>query len=363
MREFESRPATEPRTAPRADSVITVRARPRALVDQGTAHEREADDAAASAVRSHAAEPSAARPPTDGYLDGPTQTFFGRHFGHDFSQVRVHADDRAADVPGMLGASAMTVGNDIFFGRGAYQPHRRDGVGLLAHELAHVVQQSQSARPRLQGKLFAASDAAGFAAAANAIIAVQFEVVVSKSGEVTLQSTQVQGPPTAEAQELVRVIRLVSGDAKDTRIEFVHGRTSTRASDAMVLGGNYALSRVDLDDAAALGSQASAGVGMGRTGGSLLAHEVLEQFRKQVHGEGFTTAHAQATAAESAAVGGTRGAERFTNVTDTNNFTVTIPYTYPDGHVVDVTWDVVNGNYQNVQRKVVTPPQARATTP
>jgi len=363
VREFVSRPAAGRRTALKADSVFAVRAHLTPVVDQHAAHEREADDAAASAVRSHAAEPSAARPPTGGGLDGPTQAFFGRHFGHDFSQVRVHADDRAADVAGMLGASAMTVGRDIYFGQGAYQPHRREGIGLLAHELAHVVQQSHSARPRVQGKLFAAGDAAGFAAAANAIIAVQFEVVVSKTGEVTLQSTKIQGPPTAEAQELVRVIRLLSGDAKTTRIEFVHGQTSARTSDARVLGGNFALSRVDLDDVAALGSQASVGPGMGRTGGSLLAHEILEQFRKQVHSEAFPTAHAQATTAEEGAVGATRGPERYTSVTDDTNFTVTIPYTYPDGHVVEVTWDVVNGNYQNVKRKVVTPPRAPAKKP
>ena len=54
-------------------------------------------------------------------------------------------------------------------------------------------------------------------------------------------------------------------------------------------------------------------------------------------------------------MGATRGPERFTNSTDVNNFTVTIPYTYPDGRVVEVTWDVVNGNYQNVRRRVVTP--------
>ena len=57
-------------------------------------------------------------------------------------------------------------------------------------------------------------------------------------------------------------------------------------------------------------------------------------------------------------MGGTRGAETYTNRKDTHNFTVTIPYTYPDGHVVEVTWDVVDGNYQNVRRKVVTPPRA-----
>jgi hypothetical protein len=269
--------------------------------------------------------------------------------------VRVLADDKAAGAARMRGASAFTVGRDIYFARGAYRPHSTEGGRLLAHELAHVVQQSRLARPRVQRKLLAAGDTAGFAAAANVVIDVQYEVVVSNTGEVSLRTTDVAGPPTPEAQELVRVIRLVSGDAQITRMEFIHGQTSTRPADASVLGGNYAQSKVDLDDVAALGTQGSVGVGMGRTGGSLLAHEILEQYRKQVHGEGFAVAHAQATAAEEGAVGATRGPERYTNMTNANTFTVTIPYTYADGHVVEVTWDVVNGNYQNVRRRVVTP--------
>jgi len=363
MREFVSRPAVVPRTALKAAPVSVVRANLASVVDQDAALEREADHAAASAIRGRAAEPAVARPAADGGLDRPTQAFFGRRLGHDFSHVRVHADEKAAGVARMLGASALTVGRDIYFGRGAYEPHSPEGSRLLAHELVHVVQQRHLARPRIQGKLFAAGDGAGFVAAANAVIAVQYEVVVSNTGEVTLRSTKVQGPPTPEAQELVRVIRLVSGDANITRMEFIHGQTSARPADAMVLGGNYALSRVDLDDVAALGTQASVGLSMGRTSGSLLAHEILEQYRKQVHGEGFSAAHARATAAEEGAVGATRGPERYTNATGANNFTVTIPYTYPDGHVVEVTWDVVNGNYQNARRRVVTPARTPARTP
>jgi hypothetical protein len=355
MREFVSRPAVTPRTALKAAPALAVRASLAPVVDQSAAREREADHAAVSALRGGMAMPSAAPATADGELDRPTQAFFGRRFGHDFAHVRVHADEKAANVARMLGASAVTAGRDIYFGRGAYQPRRPEGRSLLAHELAHVVQQSRLAQPRIQRKLLVTGDTAGFAAAANAVLAVQYEVVVSNTGEVTLHPTNVAGPPTPEAQELVRVIRLVGGGAQNTNMEFIHGRTSTRPADAMVLGGNYAQSKVDLDDVAALSTQESIGVGMGRTGGSLLAHEILEQNRKQVHREGFTAAHAQATAAEEAAVGATRGPERFTNRTSVNNFTVTIPYTYADGHVVEVTWDVVNGNYQNVRRRVVTP--------
>lgn len=351
MRELATRPAPEARAPDQSAPVVGVRARFARAVDHDSAHERDAD-AEASAVRGLAPRQGTQ---VDGSLDSSTQEFFGQRYHHDFSQVRVHADGRAAAVAGALGASAMTVGNDVYLGRSANGTHRGD---LLAHELAHVVQQSRAGRPVIQRKLFATGSAADFAAAANGIIAVQFEVVVGKTGEVTVQRTDVQGPMTPEAQELVRVIQQVSGDANDTTVEFIHGQTSTRASDARVAGGSFPQSKVDLDDVAALGSQESVGVGMGRTGGSLLAHEILEQYRKQVHGEAYTTAHATASAAENAAVGGTRGAQTITNYTDGANFTITIPYTYPDGHVVEVTWDVVSGNYQNVRRKVVTPPRA-----
>ncbi len=226
---------------------------------------------------------------------------------------------------------------------------------LLAHELTHVVQQERGAHAGLaQPKLVATGDAAGFAAFANGVIAVQFEVVVAASGEVSLKSTNVAGPPTREAVALVEALRTSINDPHLITMEFIHGTTSMRADDASVLGGNYALSRVDLDDLGALGTQ-EAGVSQGRTGGSVLVHEVTEQFRKQVSGEAFPAAHAKATAAEEQAIGATRGAERFRQV-DPTTLEVTIPYTYPDGHIVEVTWDIVNGNYGNVRRKVIPAP-------
>jgi hypothetical protein len=66
-------------------------------------------------------------------------------FGHDFSQVRVHADAPAASSARAARAHAYTVGNDVVFAAGRYAPHTSAGIGLLAHELTHVVQQSPSA--------------------------------------------------------------------------------------------------------------------------------------------------------------------------------------------------------------------------
>jgi len=62
-------------------------------------------------------------------------------FQQDFSQVRLHADESAAGAAAALGARAFTAGRAIAFGRGHYQPNSEAGRRLLAHELAHVVQQ------------------------------------------------------------------------------------------------------------------------------------------------------------------------------------------------------------------------------
>jgi hypothetical protein len=59
----------------------------------------------------------------------------------DLSDVRVHTGDNAAALARAVSARAFTVGNDIFFGAGEYQPGTPGGNELIAHEAAHVVQQ------------------------------------------------------------------------------------------------------------------------------------------------------------------------------------------------------------------------------
>lgn len=74
-------------------------------------------------------------------LAGDTRMTMEAGFGHDFSSVRVHADAAAAGSAQAVDALAYTVGSHVVFGSGQYRPHSREGQGLLAHELAHVVQQ------------------------------------------------------------------------------------------------------------------------------------------------------------------------------------------------------------------------------
>jgi hypothetical protein len=77
-----------------------------------------------------------------GPLEASARSFFEDRFQRDFSRVRVHADSVAAESARAVKARAYTVGRDIAFGRGEYQPATREGRRLIAHELAHVVQQS-----------------------------------------------------------------------------------------------------------------------------------------------------------------------------------------------------------------------------
>jgi Mlc titration factor MtfA (ptsG expression regulator) len=78
-------------------------------------------------------------------LPQPQRTYFEPRFGTDFSRVRVHADGLAAEGAREVRARAYTVGPHIVFGAGQYAPGTTQGRRLLAHELAHVVQQRNGA--------------------------------------------------------------------------------------------------------------------------------------------------------------------------------------------------------------------------
>ena len=83
-------------------------------------------------------------------LPASTRAFFEPRFGHDFRQVRVHTEARAAETARALNAHAFTVGRDVVFGAGQYAPDTLQGQRLLGHELTHVVQQHGRQLPRTQ---------------------------------------------------------------------------------------------------------------------------------------------------------------------------------------------------------------------
>lgn len=83
-------------------------------------------------------------------LHAATRGFMQERLGHDFSHVRVHTDTRAAHSAAALWARAFTVGRDVFFNTGQYAPETDAGRRLIAHELAHVVQQGAGAPVQVQ---------------------------------------------------------------------------------------------------------------------------------------------------------------------------------------------------------------------
>jgi hypothetical protein len=74
-------------------------------------------------------------------LPDATRARMESHFGQDFSEVRVHTDSKASASAESLAARAYTFGSQIVFRNGLYVPESTAGQRLLAHELAHVVQQ------------------------------------------------------------------------------------------------------------------------------------------------------------------------------------------------------------------------------
>lgn len=85
-------------------------------------------------------------------LDSGVKSHMESAFGADFSSVRVHTDARAADLSEGLQARAFTIGRDIAFGAQEYQPGTLVGDALIAHELAHVVQQDGGSRSESRQK-------------------------------------------------------------------------------------------------------------------------------------------------------------------------------------------------------------------
>ena len=90
-----------------------------------------------------------------------TRNFFESRFGTSLNGVRIHTGDESARLNTDVSAQAFTLGNDIFFGAGQYQPDTNSGRHLIAHELAHVLQQSTNPSPFIQRQVPPAAASGG----------------------------------------------------------------------------------------------------------------------------------------------------------------------------------------------------------
>ena len=197
-----------------------------------------------------------------------------------------------------------------------------------------------------------------FAKTVNRILVPQKEIRVDASGEVSIHATSAQGPPTRDADELLDAIQRVIGDPKTTEIEFIHGDAPRRPDDVRVVVGSFIQSRVDLDDVERFGFESSHSR-MGLNAAAVLAHEIVEQYWKQVHGEQQWSAHRIAYTPIERLLGaqlvdGLRMRRFGPGSADGEG---TASFRYPDGRVVKVTWsiDFSTGNTVEVRREIRAP--------
>jgi hypothetical protein len=115
-------------------------------------------------------------------LETREREFFEPRLGRDLGRVRIHVDAAAAESAAAVGAHAYAVGSHVVFGAGRYRPESPDGRRLLAHELAHVVQQSggssdgdsAEARARAAGRHVAAGGAVSPSRLGGAPVSIQW---------------------------------------------------------------------------------------------------------------------------------------------------------------------------------------------
>ncbi|HSV84406.1 MAG TPA: DUF4157 domain-containing protein [Ramlibacter sp.] len=169
-------------------------------------------------------------------LDESTRAEMQARYGVDFSQVRVHAGPAAASSADAMQANAYAMGRDIVFGPGRYAPHTPDGKRLLAHELAHVVQQSRGGlRPAMDPAApheQAADQAASAVMHGSGPVAVQGATGVGVAGDwKSWVNDKYEGAKSSvnetvdeyvpeEVQEVASDALEIAGDVKDVAVEW-----------------------------------------------------------------------------------------------------------------------------------------------
>jgi hypothetical protein len=144
-------------------------------------------------------------------LDPGTRAFVERSFERDFSRVRVHTGARAAESARAVNAAAYTLGDDVVFASGHYAPGRAEGRRLLAHELAHVVQQRAGAvGPDAISRPGDAHEAAADRAAANVLAGRRAEM--RSAGVPPVLQRQVPGQSPLSLGNPTRFVQQSQGE-------------------------------------------------------------------------------------------------------------------------------------------------------
>ena len=169
-----------------------------------------------------------------------------------------------------------------------------------------------------------------------------YKTKIAKDGTISFVSTGKKGKMTAEQQGYYNEVSGVLNQKEVVNLGIVQ-------KDGNVIGGNYALEKIDISDIAAFGNNKA------MSAGSTLGHEIIEQSLKQKDGLNFNNAHAGAITTEQGITGYTRNeaGQSFSvtkNANGTISGTITVPYT-KDGKTVIVTITLINSNITKVQEK------------
>lgn len=136
-------------------------------------------------------------------LDAASRAYFEPRFGADFSQVRIHTDEHAAESARSIDALAYTIGTDIVLGAGARQASSGARSRLMAHELAHVVQQggSKASRPQRMAMTSPgdATEREAEAAATAVSRGASYHLARGNAGAIARQTSEAETMPGAEA--------------------------------------------------------------------------------------------------------------------------------------------------------------------
>jgi hypothetical protein len=148
-------------------------------------------------------------------LDAATRAFFEPRFGHDFGRIRVHTDVSAAKSAALISARAYTVGRDLVFAEGQWQPSTADGKKLLAHELAHVMQQvpAGARKAAISGTGSDRESAVGEQEAGSTVVQRQPTKLALKFAGCTPAATMVDDPTAQLATALTFAQDLVDAAA------------------------------------------------------------------------------------------------------------------------------------------------------
>jgi hypothetical protein len=131
-------------------------------------------------------------------MDHLTKRFMEQRFGYGFDGVRVHTDDNAARSARAVNALAYTYGHDVVFGQGQYAPTSFAGSALLAHELTHVLQQSEPCEPPAPLRVNASSMNVADSANAAGANPPRMQLMTLRKPSVQRQANQPNLAPACE---------------------------------------------------------------------------------------------------------------------------------------------------------------------